>query len=232
MQARSLAPGSPEVPEVRKFGAEPSKSQSTAGSGWAAGGPPRPQGDAQPDISASCYHIRPPAIHGRLWTSPCGRGGPPNRRGIREVHCKERRPSWRRLPACRRCHCCRNLPTSHAGPANAGTFSGRRRRHNHCDVRAGAGECPGPSRAPGGVLPAGHGWPAAGRGSWTRTPAGGAHPPVRATGGAARNGAHHRAAFQGCATSGEREDNAPPCARWTRGTHGGTSAVQRHRVGR
>ena len=48
-------------------------------------------------------------------------------------------------------------------------------------------ECRSPSRAPGGVLPAGHGWPAAGRGSWTRTPAGGAHPPVRATGSANPN---------------------------------------------
>ncbi len=45
------------------------------------------------------------------------------------------------------------------------------------------------SRAPGGVRTAGHGWPAAGRGSWTRTPAGGAHPPVRVTGGAN----HHEA---------------------------------------
>ncbi len=50
-------------------------------------------------------------------------------------------------------------------------------------------ECRSPSRAPGGVLPAGHGWPAAGRGSRTRTPAGGAHPPVRATGSVDYNGA-------------------------------------------
>ncbi len=52
------------------------------------------------------------------------------------------------------------------------------------DFRAGPRERQGPSRAPRGVLPAGHGWPAAGRGSWTRTPAGGAHPAVRATGSA------------------------------------------------
>ena len=56
---------------------------------------------------------------------------------------------------------------------------------------AGAHERRSPSRAPGGVLPAGHGWPAAGRGSWTRTPAGGAHPPVRATGSADHNEAPH-----------------------------------------
>ncbi len=125
------------------------------------GGPPRPQGDAQPDISASCSHIRPPAIHGRLWTSPCVRGGPqPAAASERRSATKAVRASW--LPP-------QPLWISVPKPTI----------------------CLSPSRAPGGVLPAGHGWPAAGRGSRTRTPAGGAHPPVRATGSAGLKRSNH-----------------------------------------
>ncbi len=140
---------------------------------------------------------------------------------------KRVRPTCRGLPACRlyrRCRhgaaggveavsrlptSCRNCRTHDAGMSagNAGTTA--------VDFRAGAGGCPGASRAPGGVLPAGHGWPAAGRGSWTRTPAGGAHPPVRATGSATPNEAPHRhpALRRRAKAAAWRRARTPPGAR-------------------
>ena len=78
---RGASPGAWEFVSASREPASPGSGQCQEreperGRGTGAGSPPRPQGDAQPDISASCYHIRPPAIHGRLWTSPCVRGGP------------------------------------------------------------------------------------------------------------------------------------------------------------
>ncbi len=204
-EPRARKPGSPEAgsrkPEAGSL--EPEPSHRLVG---AAGRPPRPQGDAQPDISASCSHIRPPAVHGRLWTSPCVHGGP---RAVvafpEEINGEERQTVVPGLPAWRLCRRCRHGATAGVEAVSRLLTSKRNCRTHEAgmsaqgdacttavDFRAGAGGCPGPSRSPGGVLPAGHGWPAAGRGSRTRTPAGGAHPPVRATGSATPKEAPNR----------------------------------------
>ena len=85
-------------------------------------------------------------------------------------------------------------------------------------LRAETHERSGPSRASGGVLPAGHGWPAAGRGSWTRTPAGGAHPPVRATGSAGHTGAAR-------ARSDARNRHPPHSGKRVRARHAATPSM-------
>ena len=126
---------------------------------------------------------------------PAAAAGPEPSSRFRKRSTARTRASWRRLSACRLYHHCaiaaaagveavsylptakRNCRTREAGISAAGDAC-----TTTVDFRAGAGGCPGPSRAPAGVRTAGQWRAGAGRGRWTWTPAGGSTP-AKARGG-------------------------------------------------